>query len=134
MNGYRGLNTDFSDAEQPALSLIQQLIDRHFAIWNDPDSVGRASAYAALYHDDVLIADYAGKAVGHDALGRKIDEVQAKHPLFRFTPDAPVWNHGVGRVTWAYGPVDNPQQVRGEDIFTVIDEKIASLRIFIDRR
>ena len=39
---------------------------------------------------------------------------------------------GIGRVTWGYGPAGNPGQVRGEDIFTIENGKIASLHVFID--
>lgn len=48
-----------------------------------------------------------------------IAKVQREHPGFVFTPDPVACNHGVGRVTWHYGPPANPRPVHGEDIFTI---------------
>ena len=42
--------------------------------------------------------------------------------------------HGVGRVTWSYGPASNPDLIRGEDIFTITDGKLASTRVFLNKK
>jgi hypothetical protein len=51
-----------------------------------------------------------------------------------FRPRPVAWNHGLGRVTWSYGPYSDPDRMRREDIFTVEQGKLASLRVFIDTK
>lgn len=111
---------------------VQALVDRHFALWNEADAAQRAPLYAGLYTPGIFVADYAGKAAGYAEVDAKIDAVLGEHPGFAFHPEPATWNHGIGRVTWGYGPAGNPGQVRGEDIFTIEDGKIASLHVFID--
>lgn len=112
---------------------LQQLIDRHFAIWNNTDAVEREKAFAAVYSADFFVADYAGLNTGADRVNAAISKIQAQHPGFIFTPAAVEWNHGIARVTWGYGPKDNPYLVRGEDVFTVSEGKLLSARVFLNK-
>lgn len=112
---------------------LQQLIDRHFAIWNNTDAVEREKAFAAVYSSDFLVADYDGLNAGADRVNAAIGRVQSQHPGFIFTPAAVEWNHGIARVTWGYGPKDNPYLVRGEDVFTVSEGRLSSARVFLNK-
>ncbi|MGK3122940.1 nuclear transport factor 2 family protein [Candidatus Pantoea formicae] len=112
---------------------LQQLIDRHFAIWNNTDAVEREKAFAAVYSSDFFVADYDGLNAGADRVNAAINKVQSQHPGFIFTPAAVEWNHGIARVTWGYGPKDNPYLVRGEDVFTVSEGKLSSARVFLNK-
>ncbi len=116
------------------VALAQQLINRHFDIWNDRDAAHWDAKFPQVYTPDVLVADYGGVATGYSDLAHLVARVQADHIGFRFAPNPVAWNHGIGRVSWSYGPKDNPEQIRGEDIFTVKDGKLASLRVFIDKK
>jgi hypothetical protein len=116
------------------VAVAQKLIDHHFAIWNDTDAARRLAKYPAVYTADFFVADYAGKDTGYANVDRKIGELQRKNAGFKFTPEPITWNHGVGRVTWGYGPAANPNRVRGEDIFTIEGGKLASARVFIDKK
>jgi len=116
------------------LSVAQRLIDVHFEIWNDPNPVNWASKFPKVYARDFFVADYSGMATGYDAVSKLIQKVQGEHAGFSFHPDPVSWNHGVGRVTWGYGPSTNPNLVRGEDIFTIKDGKLASARVFLDKK
>lgn len=87
-----------------------------------------------MYAEDFFVADESGVARGHEAVGALIAKVQREHPGFVFTPEPIQWNHGIGRVAWGYGPRDNPNLVRGEDIFTIDDGKLASARVFLNRK
>lgn len=120
------------DVHEQDLATVQQLIDRHFEIWNDTDPARRALRHAALYTHDVFVADYAGSARGHAQVDAKLAGLQQRFAGFTFRPAPAAWNHGIGRVTWSYGPDEDPGRVRGEDIFTIEDGKLASLRVFID--
>ncbi|WP_153011444.1 nuclear transport factor 2 family protein [Type-D symbiont of Plautia stali] len=112
---------------------LQQLIDRHFAIWNNTDAVEREKAFAAVYSADFFVADYAGLNTGADRVNAAISKIQAQHPGFIFTPASVEWNHGLARVTWGYGPKDNPTLVRGEDVFTVSAGRLTSARVFLNK-
>jgi len=114
------------------LTTAQMLIDRHFQIWNERNSEIRLALFATVYTPDLVVADYAAEATGYTAVNQLIERVQGQHEGFVFSPKPVSWNHGIGRVTWGFGPKDNPDQVRGEDIFTVRDGKLATLHVFLD--
>lgn len=122
------------DTHAQDLALAQTLIDRHFEIWNHTDPTARLALFAAAYTPEVVVADYAGKASGYAHVNQMIDRVLTQHAGFTFRPDPVSWNHGLGRVTWSYGPADNPGLIRGEDIFTVQNGKLASLHVFLDKQ
>lgn len=110
---------------------LQQLIDRHFVIWNNPDAAEREKAFAAVYAADFFVADDAGLNRGAERVNAAISKVQSQHPGFIFTPAAVEWNHGIARVTWGYGPKDKPYLVQGEDLFTVTAGRLSSARVFL---
>lgn len=122
------------NTETPDVAIVQTLIDRHFEIWNDPDRQARLAKFSAVYTEDLLLADYAGATTGYAAAEQLLARVQAEHAGFSFTPDPVSWNHGLGRVTWGFGPKDNPDLIRGEDIFTVRDGRLSSLHVFLDKK
>jgi hypothetical protein len=133
-----GAGTSFAESTNMDTSSLQpaglqQLIDRHFAIWNTPDAAERSARYAAVYTPDFFVADHNGISVGYGPVGAAISHVQEAHPGFIFTPAPVEWNHGIARVTWGYGPKENPDLVRGEDVFTVRDGKLASARVFLSK-
>ncbi|CAG9209220.1 4-hydroxythreonine-4-phosphate dehydrogenase [Paraburkholderia tropica] len=123
------MDTDHQDARA-----AQHLIDLHFEIWNDPNPASRAAKFPQAYSQNFFVADESGVATGYEAVGRLIEQLRGSHEGFVFTPDPIAWNHGVGRVTWGYGPRDNPNRVRGEDIFTIEDGKLTSARVFLNRQ
>lgn len=118
---------------QATPSGLQLLIDRHFAIWNNSDAAEREKAFARTYTSDFFVADYDGLNEGAERVNAAISKVQSQHPGFIFTPTPVEWNHGIARVTWGYGPKDNPYLVRGEDVFTVSDGKLSSARVFLSK-
>jgi hypothetical protein len=127
--GTKTMSTSHDEA-----ALAQRLIDLHFDIWNDTNPAHWKAKWAQVYTSDFYVADYDAKAVGEAALGKLIQKVQGEHAGFRFSPEPITWNHGIGRVTWGYGPAANPNLVRGEDIFTIRDGKLASAHVFLDKK
>jgi len=115
-------------------SAAQALIDRHFELWNDTNPANWAAQYQRIYTQDFFVADHAGVAQGYEQLTPLLRKVQLAHPGYVFRPAPVQWNYGVGRVTWGYGPSDNPDQIHGEDIFTIENGKLASARVFFDKR
>ncbi|MEG3131121.1 nuclear transport factor 2 family protein [Pantoea cypripedii] len=135
-----GTHTSFAESttmnigtNQVEPSGLQQLIDRHFAIWNNTDAVERAKGFADVYTPDFFVADYDGLSEGAERVTAAINKVQSQHPGFVFTPAPVEWNHGIARVTWGYGPKENPYLVRGEDVFTVSNGKLSSARVFLNK-
>lgn len=122
------MNSSTSDIE-----LAQHLIDLHFDIWNDPEPKHWDEKFPKVYAADFFVADPGAIANGYASVGKLIQKVQAEHAGFVFTPDPVSWNHGLGRVTWGYGPLSNPNLVRGEDIFTIKDGKLASAYVFLNK-
>ncbi|KAF1043859.1 MAG: hypothetical protein GAK35_02007 [Herbaspirillum frisingense] len=122
------------DTSMQDIATVQALIDRHFDIWNDANPGNWAAKFTEAYAPDFFVADYQGMATGYVSVGQLIRRVQGEHPGFVFTPAAAEWNHGMGRVTWAYGPAQQPGLIRGEDIFTIRDGKLASMRVFLDKK
>ncbi|MBS0452704.1 MAG: nuclear transport factor 2 family protein [Proteobacteria bacterium] len=114
------------------IETAQRLIDLHFEIWNHTDKAARLAKFAAVYAPDFFVADYAGKARGFHEVNDLIERVQSGHAGFVFSPDPIAWNHGLGRVSWGYGPKAQTHLIRGEDIFTVRDGRLSSAYVFID--
>jgi hypothetical protein len=114
------------------VAVAQKLVDKHFEIWNGTDRSKYQQSFAEIYSRDFFVADYNGVATGYDAIVALIQKVQSEHPGFKFTPAPITINHGLGRVTWGYGPHENPNLVTGEDIFTIDDGKISSARVFLN--
>jgi hypothetical protein len=119
-----------TDAEVRATA--QQLVDRHFEIWNDRNSAQRMEKFTRVYTPDVQVADYKALATGYSAINQLIDRVQQEHQGFAFSPEPVAVNHGLVRVRWGFGPKDQPNKVRGEDIFTMREGKLGSLHVFLD--
>lgn len=114
------------------IATAQKLIDQHFAVWNERDGQVRLQQFATIYTDDFSVADYAAIAQGFAEVNQVIERVQSQHEGFKFSPEPIAWNHDVGRVRWGFGPVNDPDKVRGEDIFTIRDGKLLSMHVFLD--
>ncbi|MDE1146419.1 MAG: nuclear transport factor 2 family protein [Azospirillaceae bacterium] len=124
---------DTAPATNEQIASAQTLIDKHFALWNSNDVSKYRQAYDEIYAKNFLMADYSGLARNYDDVVALIQKVQSAHPGFHFTPKPVAINHGLGRVTWGYGPADNPTLITGEDIFTIEGGKISSLRVFLNK-
>jgi hypothetical protein len=120
------------DTHAQEVEVAQRLIDLHFAIWNDTDKAARLARFGAVYSPDFFVADESGKTGDLREVDQLIEKVQSEHAGFVFSPAPISLNHGLGRVTWVYGPKDRPGLIRGEDIFTVRDGRLASAHVFID--
>jgi hypothetical protein len=125
---------DVTSTSPEQVAIAQKLIDRHFEIWNSSDSSKYKKTFDEIYTKDFFAANYKGIAKGYDAIVALIEKTQSEHPGFKFSPKPITINHGLGRVTWGYGPRENPNLVAGEDIFTIDDGKISSARVFLNNK
>lgn len=101
-------------------------------VFGNRDAASRHSAVDAIYTDDVVFVDPEGTNTGRDAVEQKAAALLDEAPLdFGFTEDSISYT-GVdtGALAWAFGPADHPV-VRGIDIITVRDGRIASIRTLV---
>ncbi|WP_395242764.1 nuclear transport factor 2 family protein [Agromyces sp. MMS24-K17] len=101
-------------------------------VFGNRDAEARGRAVEAIYTDDVAFTDPEGTSVGRAALGQKaaalIDGAPAE---FGFTADGIAYTgDDTGALAWAFGPAGSPV-VRGIDIITVRDGRIAAIRTLV---
>jgi hypothetical protein len=114
------------------LILAQELVEKHFAIWNDYSLADFEKKYAEVYAKDFFLGDPKGRAQGASELFKLVTRVHKEHPGFLFRPEKATLNHGIGRVRWTLGPKENSTLIQGEDIFTIENGRISSMRVFLN--
>ncbi|XZF14097.1 nuclear transport factor 2 family protein [Chitinophagaceae bacterium MMS25-I14] len=112
---------------------IQQLAEKHLAIWSERDVAKRKEWISEVYAADVEITDPSFLVNGPDGLNDLINDLQQKFPGYIFSVQKPVQSHhNVARLFWQYGPADNPAATTGQDILVVENGKIKTLYVFLD--
>jgi ketosteroid isomerase-like protein len=91
----------------------------------------------SLFHDDaVFIEPFSGQPVTHTGLGaiRESFKQQTAHPLpdMKLTLDRVDLDGAVVRADWTCSSSAFPAPMRGHDLFTIRDGKIARLEIIVD--
>ncbi|MFE3162513.1 nuclear transport factor 2 family protein [Streptomyces sp. NPDC059224] len=97
-------------------------------VFGNRDPHSRRAAIERTYTEDVVFTDPEGVSTGWDALEAKARALLDKVPSdFGFAEDGRRYAgpHG-GALAWAFGPENEPA-VRGIDIITVRDGRIATL-------
>lgn len=97
-------------------------------VFGNRDPHSRRAAIERTYTEDVAFTDPEGVSTGWDALEDKARALLDKVPSdFGFAEDGRRYAgpHG-GALAWAFGPENEPA-VRGIDIITVRDGRIATL-------
>ncbi|QGQ98766.1 nuclear transport factor 2 family protein [Paenibacillus psychroresistens] len=119
------------------MSTASNLIDTHLKIWSDTNRDRRRESINELYAENCKVYDpfYPDVFVGRDALMTLIDEVQLKFPGFAFSiiSGSLDEHHGAIKLSWFYGPAENPKAITGQDFFLIEDDLISSLYIFIEK-
>lgn len=110
----------------------QLLFDNLHAVFGNRDAGARRAAIDATYTDDVAFSDPEGTSNGREALERKAAALLDGAPAdFVFVEDGiPFVGTDTGALPWSFGPAGRPV-VRGIDIITVRDGRIASLRTLV---
>lgn len=107
-------------------ALVMEVFDEH-------DPVRRAGAMPRVFASDVHFVDPAGVHAGHEEVEQAVLALHARLPDYRFNltsePQAIAYS---GRVTWAFGPPDDPRRVTGMDVIMVRDERVSTLLTFLD--
>ena len=101
-------------------------------VFGERDASARRSAIAETYCDDVVFSDPEGDVVGHDAIDAKVEALLAVSPGFVFRAVEPLYeSNGWAALAWTFGPADSEPVVRGVDIMTLRDGRIAELRTML---
>jgi hypothetical protein len=62
-----------------------------------------------------------------------IARIQEHTPGFVFSEiGTPQAHHGIGRMSWGYGPQGEPPKVTGLDVVVIRESKIAAMYTFLD--
>lgn len=114
-------------------SEIESLLQLHLSTWGEKDAEKRNKSIKQIYTEDVNIVDPFFVLNGTSGLNQFIDDLQKKHPGFKFSIAKPIDTHNnIARLSWQFGPESKPDTITGQDVFVVENNKIKSLYIFID--
>ena len=113
-------------------SVTELLTANLHEVFDNRDSETRRATIDAIYTDDVVFTDPEGSSVGRAELERKAAALLDGAPAdFVFAEDSIHYvGEDTGALGWAFGPADSPV-VRGIDIITVRDGRIASIRTLV---
>lgn len=101
-------------------------------VFGERDGEARRAAIAELCTDDIRFADHDGVSVGRDELDRRVAVLQQRMPIDAgFSEVGPAYAEGdAAAIAWVVGPVEAPV-VRGLDLITIRDGRIAELRVLL---
>jgi SnoaL-like domain len=102
-------------------------------VFNERDPDRRANSIPQVFASDVQFADPAGVHTGYEELEQAVLALHARLPEYRFNlTSEPQSIACSGRVTWAFGPPDDPQRVTGMDVIMVRGGRVSALLTFLD--
>jgi len=111
------------------------IVDRYFAVWNEPDAEKRRGMIAETWSADADYRDPRLAGDGHDGIDAMVALVHEHYPGYRFRLAGPVDSHN-DRLRFAWqlnGPNDGPAAFSGVD-FAVVGEdgRLRSVTGFFD--
>lgn len=112
------------------MSTIDELLTANLErVFGNRDAASRQEAVREVYADGVVFTDPDETVTGWDALERKAAGLLAGAPAdWVFADEGPRYIAGdLGVLAWTFGPAGAPV-VRGVDVITVLDGRIAELR------
>ena len=116
-----------------ATNEVEKLLQLHLATWGEKNVEKRTKNFKLIYTEDVNIVDPFFILNGTANLNPFIDDLQKKHPGFKFSLAKPIETHNnIARLFWQFGPESKPDTITGQDVFAIENNKIKSLYIFID--
>jgi hypothetical protein len=115
--------------------VMNDLIDRYLACWNETDSTARRDLITKTWADDASYIDPLVDAQGHDAIDAAIAATQGQFPGHVFALAGPVdAHHDVARFSWGLGRDGDEPLVIGSDVASVsADGRLARVVGFLDK-
>jgi hypothetical protein len=116
-------------------NVMNVLIDRYLACWNETDSTARRDLITKTWADDASYIDPLVDARGHDAIDAAIAATQGQFPGHVFALAGPVdAHHDVARFSWGLGRDGDEPLVIGSDVASVsADGRLARVVGFLDK-
>jgi SnoaL-like domain len=115
--------------------MMQELIERYLAAWNETDAVKRRELVDAVWAPDGSYTDPLADVHGREAIDQLIGAVQQQFPGFVFTLGGAVdAHHDQARFSWHLGPEGAAEPVViGFDVAVVEQDRIGSVYGFLDK-
>jgi hypothetical protein len=125
---------DQATNEEISMTNTKQIAERYIAVWNETDPVRRRDLLAAGWIETATYVDPVMRGQGLEQIGSLIDAVQARFPGFRFTLDGRVDGYeDKVRFSWALGPEDQADLIKGTDFAVVEGGRLRSVTGFLDK-
>ena len=113
---------------------IEVLLERNLLeVFNNEDATQRRQVIAELWAEHCVFVDPDGVHRGRQKVDEAVSGLLARFPGYRFAVDKPAQGqHGVGRMSWVYGPPEDPRRITGQDVGAIENGRLATLYAFID--
>jgi hypothetical protein len=99
---------------------IETAVERHLAIWNEPDAATRTELARTAWSSDGRLVDPLVDAVGPDAIAAAIGELQQQMPGHSITRATAIdAHHDLARFSWTANAPDGTVAIVGLDVLTL---------------
>jgi hypothetical protein len=115
--------------------MMQEIVERYIATWNETDPPARRKLVDELFATDATYTDPLAQLAGRDQIDAAIAAAQEQFAGLVFSLAAAVdSNHNQARFTWNLGPAGTEPLVVGFDV-AVTDEagQIKAVHGFLDK-
>ena len=110
-----------------------ELVKKHLEIWMERDSIKRLVLAEEIYADHIRVMDPGIILNGRIEVSNFISNLLKQNPGFKFTIAKPIEaHHNMAILSWQFGPQGKPDTITGQDIFTISDDQIISMLVFVD--
>ena len=115
------------------MSDVSTLVERYFAVWNEPDAARRRELIARTWTSDAFYIDPLMQGQGRDGIDAMVSGVQAQFPghSFRQTNAVDAHNDRV-RFGWELAPEGGPAVASGTDFGVIAGDRLQSITGFLD--
>jgi hypothetical protein len=111
-----------------------KIADCYIALWNETDPERRRALLAEGWTANAAYVDPLAKGEGRDEISALIGAVQSRFPGFRFALDGRADGYGDKlRFSWALGPENEADMIKGTDFAIVEDGRLKSVTGFLDK-
>ena len=111
----------------------KKLVKAHLQMWGEPDHHKRLALANDIYTANIQVIDPEVILNGLAEVNNFIDSLLKQHPGFKFTTTKPIEaHHNTAILSWQFGPASKPDTITGYDIFTIAEDKIIFLLVFVN--
>ncbi len=116
------------------MSQSTDLIDRYFAVWNEPDATRRQDLIARTWTESARYVDPLMQSEGHAGIDGMVRQVQEQFTGYQFRRTGAVdMHHDCLRFSWELAPADGPAVGAGTDFAIVAgDGRLQTVTGFLD--